>query len=267
VDQFLAAGEHKWHRQSGLTLLLPHGYDGQGPEHSSCRVERFLQMSNDPEDVVQSAQADRDARRQIQKSNMQIVNCSTPANYFHVLRRQLKRNFRKPLVVVAPKNLLRLREAASSFADMRTGTYFRRVMPDSSPLVTVPREKVRRLVLCTGKVYSELDKFRTENPEECGDVAVVRVEQLAPFPYDRVAEEAYKYPNAELLWVQEEPRNMGAWAFVHPRIETAVKHFSRGGDTRRARYLGRLAAAAPAVGSHSIHEREQAAIVSQAFSK
>ena len=265
IDQYISSGEAKWRRQCGLTMLLPHGYDGQGPEHSSSRFERFLQAMDTDEDEV-PADMSEDARLQIQHANMQVVNCSTPANYFHVLRRQIHRDFRKPLVVVSPKALLRLRKCTSSIADFETGTKFCRVIPDDAPTAPshakAPADKVRKLLLCTGKVYYDLEKHREEAGVE--DVAISRVEQLAPFPFDLVAKECAKYPNAEVVWVQEEPRNMGAWSFVQPRIEAATL---KSGDCieRRPLYVGRRPAAAPATGLAQVHEAEQAKLMEEAF--
>ncbi len=218
IDQFISAGETKWFRQSGLTLLLPHGMEGQGPEHSSARIERFLQAVDDQENIVPPMA--EDVRMQIQHTNMQVVNCTTPANYFHVLRRQVHRNFRKPLVVASPKSLLRHKSAVSTYADMADGSQFSRVYADADPKLA-KAGKVRKVLLCSGKVYYDLAKHREET--KAHDVAIVRVEQVAPFPFDLVAAEAKKYPHAHVAWVQEEPRNMGAWSYVAPRIATATR--------------------------------------------
>lgn len=257
IDQFLSAGESKWYRQSGLTLLLPHGYEGQGPEHSSCRIERFLQLMDDQEDVFPTMEEDK--RMQIQRANMQVLNCTTPANYFHALRRQVHRDFRKPLIVATPKSLLRHKSAVSTLDDMSGATTFQRVIPDVHSALKKP-EEVRKIVFCTGKVYYDLDKHRMDN--NINDVAIARVEQIAPFPFDLVAEELKKYPNAEVVWAQEEPRNMGAWTYVAPRIRTAAGAINRDVD---AKYIGRLACASPAVGSTYIHDKEQAKLVEEAL--
>jgi 2-oxoglutarate dehydrogenase E1 component len=260
IDQFLSAGETKWHRQSGLTLLLPHGMEGQGPEHSSARIERFLQAVDDQENIVPPMA--EEVRKQIQQTNMQVVNCSTPANYFHVLRRQVHRDFRKPLVVASPKSLLRHKSAVSSLADMAEGSKFARTYPDCHAKLVAPK-KVRKLLLCSGKVYYDLAKHRDEHAAH--DVAIARVEQIAPFPFDRVAAEAKKYPNAQVVWVQEEPRNMGAWFYVAPRIETATRVLN--GKEQRPEYVGRRAEAAPAPGSAKIHDAEAAKFLAEAFAK
>lgn len=255
IDQFIVSGEAKWHRQSGLVMLLPHGYDGQGPEHSSCRIERFLQLIDDQEDIV--PRMEEDGRMQIQHANIQVVNVSTPANYFHVLRRQLHRYFRKPLIVVSPKNLLRHRKCVSSFEDMNESTKFLRFIPDDSSVSPTSAQaepsKVRRLLLCTGKMYYDLEKAREDGQHH--DIAISRVEQIAPFPFDHVAAEVKKYPNAEIVWVQEEPRNQGFWSYVAPRIATATRELNN--EERYPLYVGRFASAAPATGTPSIHEREQ----------
>lgn len=260
IDQFLSSGEDKWMRQSGLVMLLPHGYEGQGAEHSSCRVERYLQMTDDDPDVV--PMMDEENRMQIQHTNWQVVYCSTPAQYFHVLRRQIHRDFRKPLISVQPKHLLRLRQAASKMEDMAEGTRFHRVIPEVEPTKLVKDDEVKRVVFCSGKIYYELAQEREERG--VNDVALVRVEQIAPFPFDKVAEEAARYKNAEVTWVQEEPQNMGFWTYVSPRIETALTKIN--GDARRPNYVGRPAAAAPATGYNAVHHIEQNRIVDKALS-
>ena len=239
IDQFIASAEIKWLRMSGLVMLLPHGYEGQGPEHSSARLERFLQLCGE--------------------DNMQVANCTTPANYFHILRRQVKRNFRKPLILMTPKSLLRNKHAVSTLAEMAKGTQFQRVIPEQHPLGK--DDQVKRLVLCSGKVYYDLVEAR----EAAGvqDVAIIRVEQLYPFPEREIREQMAKYKNAELLWCQEEPRNMGAHSFISPRLQELLDRAGR--LTDRVRYAGRPDAASPAAGYLKIHEREQKALVSEAL--
>mmetsp|Transcript_22733 Transcript_22733/g.56174 ORF Transcript_22733/g.56174 Transcript_22733/m.56174 type:complete len:975 (-) Transcript_22733:312-3236(-) len=202
IDQFISSGEDKWLRQSGLVMLLPHGYDGQGAEHSSCRFERFLQgIDEDPHFVPDFS---KNERMQIQKHNWQVVNCTTPANYFHCLRRQIHRDFRKPLIVVSPKNLLRNKKCVSTLEEMGPGTEFIRVYDDTDSVINEDPEKVERLVFCTGQIYYELLGER----ENRGDTstALVRLEQIAPFAFDRVAQNCEKYPNAEVIWAQQEPK-------------------------------------------------------------
>uniref|UniRef100_K3WND9 2-oxoglutarate dehydrogenase, mitochondrial n=1 Tax=Globisporangium ultimum (strain ATCC 200006 / CBS 805.95 / DAOM BR144) TaxID=431595 RepID=K3WND9_GLOUD len=259
IDQFLSAGEDKWMRQSGLVMLLPHGYEGQGAEHSSCRVERYLQSTDDDPDVVPLM--DEENRMQIQHTNWQVVYCSTPAQYFHVLRRQIHRDFRKPLISVQPKHLLRLRQASSKLEDMAEGTQFHRVIPEVSPEKLVKDEDVKRVVFCSGKIYYELAQEREERGID--NIALVRVEQIAPFPFDKVAEESARYKNAQVTWVQEEPQNMGFWTYVSPRIETALTKINS--DSRRPNYVGRSAAAAPATGYHAVHQIEQSRIIDKAL--
>lgn len=261
IDQFLSAGEDKWMRQSGLVLLLPHGYEGQGAEHSSCRVERFLQMTDDEPDVVPVM--DEENRMQIQHTNWQVVYPSTPAQYFHVLRRQIHREFRKPLISVQPKHLLRLRQASSKMEDMAEGTQFHRLLPEATPEQLVKDDAVKRVVFCSGKIYYELAAEREAKGVD--NVAIVRVEQIAPFPFDKVAEQAAKYSNAEIVWAQEEPHNMGFWTYVAPRIETALAKIN--GDDRRPRYVGRSPAAAPATGYHAVHQIEQTRIIDKALAQ
>jgi len=255
LDQFIASAEAKWLRQCGLTLLLPHGYEGAGPEHSSCRIERFLQNSDDHPDVFPDMHPDR--VRQVQNTNWQVANVSTPANYFHILRRQLARNFRKPLIIATPKSLLRHKSAVSTIDDIAEGTQFKRVIGDSG--ATAAAGKVRRLVFCTGKVYYDLAAHRDAN--KITDVAIARIEQISPFPFDLVQAEQQRFPNAEIVWAQEEPLNSGAWTYVQPRIETALKATTQ----RRARYVGRAPAASPATGWASTHTAEQNALVKETF--
>jgi 2-oxoglutarate dehydrogenase E1 component len=239
IDQFIASGESKWLRMSGLVMLLPHGYEGQGPEHSSARVERYLQMSAE--------------------DNWQVVNCTTPANYFHALRRQVRRNFRKPLIVFTPKSLLRHKLAVSPLSAFGPESSFHRVLPEAETLVA--GDKVRRVVLCSGKVYYDL--LADRQARGVADVAILRLEQLYPFPDEPLAAELVKYPAAEIIWCQEEPENMGAWTFVDRRIEhvlTALKH--KGG---RPRYVGRHEMAATATGLLRRHNQEQAALIEEAL--
>ncbi|MBK8174983.1 MAG: 2-oxoglutarate dehydrogenase E1 component [Rhodospirillales bacterium] len=239
IDQFIAPGESKWLRLSGLVMLLPHGYEGQGPEHSSARVERYLQLCAE--------------------DNIQVVNCTTPANYFHALRRQIRRNFRKPMIVFSPKSLLRHKLAVSPLADFGPGTRFNRLIPETDTLAS--DEKVRRIVFCTGKVYYDLVQERRTRGLD--DVAIVRVEQLYPWPRLRVIEQCRRYANAEVVWCQEEPANMGAWTFVLPRLHNILEELER--DPVLPSYVGRAAAASPATGLLKMHEAEQRTIVERAL--
>jgi 2-oxoglutarate dehydrogenase E1 component len=239
IDQFIAPGESKWLRMSGLVLLLPHGYEGQGPEHSSARLERYLQLCGE--------------------DNMQVVNCTTPANFFHVLRRQVRRNFRKPLVVMTPKSLLRHKLCISALADMGPGTHFHRVIGETGKLVTP--DKVRRVVFCSGKVYYDLVAARDERGIK--DVALIRLEQLYPFPIRSVTAELKRYPNAELVWCQEEPWNMGAWSFVDRRFEDLLLALDVA--AKRPIYVGRAEASSPATGLFKRHVEEQTALVDEAL--
>lgn len=273
-DQFLASGEAKWLRQSGLVVLLPHGYDGQGPEHSSARIERFLQMCD--EDPYELPKIDEGQwfsgghlGSQVQKSNWQIVNCTTPSNYFMVLRRQIHRQFRKPLIIFTPKNLLRHPQCKSflwEFDDIPDdagikGVRFKRVIMDDKGILPKarapnppPEPDFKRLVFCTGKVFYDLHARR----EECGinNVALVRVEQLAPFPFDLVCRELRRYPNAEIVWCQEEPMNMGAYLHVQPRFHSCMREEGRPSDAP-LKYAGRVPSASPATGFGDVHAREQ----------
>ncbi len=240
IDQFITSGEAKWLRMSGVTLLLPHGYEGQGPEHSSARLERWLQLCAE--------------------DNLQVVNCTTPASYFHALRRQIHRRFRKPLIVMTPKSLLRHKLATSTLAEMGPGTSFHRVLWD---LDRNPGDRpVKRVVLCSGKVYYDLFETKAERPADA--VELVRVEQLYPFPAKALREALGRHPDAEVIWCQEEPRNKGAWSFLAPRLETVLDEI--GAKHRRPRYVGRPEAAAPATGLLRRHNEEQAKLVDEALS-
>ena len=256
IDQFIAAGEDKWMRQTGLVMLLPHGYDGQGAEHSSCRIERYLQSCDDDENIV--PEMDEDNRMQIQQANWQVVNCTTPANYFHVLRRQLHRDFRKPLVVAAPKKLLRLKAASSTIEDLGPDTSFTRVYGES---LLGDDAKVDRVVLCSGQIYYDLLAEREKRGAE--NVALVRIEQVSPFPFDLVAQEIARYPSAEVVFCQEEPKNAGPYAYIAPRIMTATREIN--GEEKRARYVGRKPSAAPATGLIAVHQAETEMIMQGVF--
>jgi len=239
IDQFIAPGESKWLRMSGLVMLLPHGFEGQGPEHSSARLERYLQLCAE--------------------DNMQVCNITTPANYFHALRRQVRRNFRKPLVVMTPKSLLRHKQCVSDLDMFGPGTTFHRVLHDNDTLCE--DSEVKRVVLCSGKVYYDLYEERAQ--QGIRDVFFLRLEQLYPFPCKALAEELSRFPGAEIIWCQEEPQNMGAWTFVDRRLEEVLADI--GAKQSRPRYVGRPEAASPATGSLSRHRTEQAALVAQAL--
>jgi 2-oxoglutarate dehydrogenase E1 component len=248
IDQFISSGERKWLRMSGLTMLLPHGYEGQGPEHSSARLERYLQLCAE--------------------DNLQVANCSTPANYFHILRRQMHRPFRKPLVIMTPKSLLRHKKAVSRLAEMADGSSFHRVLWDDAErnngLTTVqlkPDAQIRRVILCSGKVYYDLLDAR----EEAGvdDVYILRLEQFYPWPMKSMLTELARFTNAELVWCQEEPKNMGGWTFVDPWLELTTARLKIG--ARRARYVGRPASASTAAGLMSRHTRELKTFLAEAL--
>ncbi|XP_047351677.1 2-oxoglutarate dehydrogenase, mitochondrial isoform X4 [Vespa velutina] len=247
IDQFISSGQAKWVRQSGLVMLQPHGLEGMGPEHSSARLERFLQMSADDPDYF-PPESEEFAVRQLHDINWIVANCSTPANYFHILRRQIALPFRKPLIMMTPKSLLRHPEAKSSFDLMLEDTEFLRVIPEEGPAAN-NSGNVKRLVFCSGKVYYDLKKARSEKKLD-DQIAIARVEQISPFPYDLVKKEAAKYPNAELIWSQEEHKNQGAWTYVQPRFHTALN------GTRNVTYAGRPTAASPATGSKMQHLKE-----------
>lgn len=237
IDQFLSTGETKWLRMSGLVMLLPHGYEGQGPEHSSARLERYLQLCGE--------------------DNMQVINCTTPANYFHALRRQIHRNYRKPLIIMTPKSLLRSKLAVSMLNDFETGTYFLRIIPDSLP----PSFETKRVILCSGKVYYDLLEKRES--EGIKDIALIRLEQFYPFPHEELVELLKPYKNADVVWCQEEPINMGAWTFIDRRLEAVLIEAEL--QAKRPIYVGRAEAASPATGLLSRHLFEQNLLVGQAL--
>ncbi|XP_062989206.1 2-oxoglutarate dehydrogenase-like, mitochondrial [Elgaria multicarinata webbii] len=244
IDQFISSGQAKWVRHNGIVLLLPHGMEGMGPEHSSARPERFLQMSNEDPDAFPQFDDDFEVS-QLYDCNWIVVNCSTPASYFHVLRRQILLPFRKPLIIFTPKSLLRHPEAKSSFDEMVSGTSFRRVLPEEGPAAETPVD-VKRVIFCTGKVYYDLVKER-KNQDLEKEVAITRLEQISPFPFDLLKEEIEKYAKAELVWCQEEHKNIGYYDYVKPRFRTIVNH------TRPIWYVGREPAAAPATGNKNTH--------------
>jgi 2-oxoglutarate dehydrogenase E1 component len=235
IDQFIASGEVKWGRVNGITLMLPHGYEGQGPEHSSARLERFMQLSAD--------------------LNMQVVQPTTASQIFHVLRRQVIRNLRKPLVIMTPKSLLRNKDATSPLPEFTKGG-FQTIIPEHKELKA---DKVKRVVVCSGKVYYDLAKRRDEGDEQA---AILRVEQLYPFPHKVFAAELKKYPNlAEIVWSQDEPQNQGAWFFVQHYIHENMA------EGQKLGYSGRAASASPAVGYSHLHQEQQKALVDGAFAK
>lgn len=339
IDNFIASGEDKWMSATNLVLLLPHGYDGQGPDHSSARLERFLQLCSDDPDHLPGlgpqhtadieagfSAADREGkgyltradlmdfmvtkqglrpkhvdlllnefdlgpsgrierqgwklfmaqwmRRNAEKDhNLCVVNVTTPANFFHVLRRQVSRPYSKPLVVMAPKFLLHHSACTSKLADMAPETYFRRViadgdLSDNQRHLTenlLPRQEIQRVLLCTGKVYYLL--LHARRARKIRHVAIVRLEQIAPLAMDRLATIIKRYPNSELVWVQEEPKNMGAWSYMQPRLQTAIRELckERKAELSSVRYVGRVPSASPATGSHKIHQQETKALIDAAF--
>jgi 2-oxoglutarate dehydrogenase E1 component len=257
-DQFISSGERKWLRMSGLVCLLPHGYEGQGPEHSSARLERFLQLCAE--------------------DNMQVANCSTPANYFHILRRQLKRDIRKPLILMTPKSLLRHKRAVSRLDEMGPNTTFHRLLWDDAqyPLPNpppqagegrvgaiklVPDSKIRRVVMCSGKVYFDLYEEREKRGVD--DIYLLRVEQLYPVPLKALIQELGRFKNAEVMWCQEEPRNMGAFSFLEPWLEWVFNQL--GATGKKPVYAGRPASASTAVGQMSKHVAQLKAFLDEAL--
>ncbi|MEO8531763.1 MAG: 2-oxoglutarate dehydrogenase E1 component, partial [Deltaproteobacteria bacterium] len=245
-DQFISSGESKWLRMSGLVCLMPHGYEGQGPEHSSARLERFLQASA--------------------QDNWIVANCTTPANYFHILRRQMHRDFRKPLMLMTPKSLLRHKMAVSDAADFTTGSCFHRVLWDDaqkghSDTKLAKDDKIKRVVICSGKVYYDLLDER--DTRGITDIYLLRLEQFYPFPVQSFMQELARFPNADIVWCQEEPKNQGAWSFVEPNLEWVLDRVTT--RSKRAIYVGRPASASPATGLASQHKAQQAQLVNDAL--
>jgi 2-oxoglutarate dehydrogenase E1 component len=246
-DQFISSGERKWLRMSGLVCLLPHGYEGQGPEHSSARLERFLQMCAE--------------------DNMQVANCTTPSNYFHILRRQVKRDFRKPLIMMTPKSLLRHKRAVSTLNEMSGDTSFHRLLWDDAEVLKneqtklVKDNKIRRVVMCSGKVYFDLYEEREKRGID--DIYLLRLEQLYPFPAKALINELSRFRNAEMVWCQEEPKNMGAWSFIDPYLEWVLAHIDA--KYQRVRYTGRPASASTATGLMSRHLAQLEAFLEDAL--
>ncbi len=246
-DQFISSGERKWLRMSGLVCLLPHGFEGQGPEHSSARLERFLQLCAE--------------------DNMQVANVTTPANYFHILRRQLKRDFRKPLILMTPKSLLRHKRAVSTLAEFGGESSFHRLLWDDAemnkdgPIKLQKDSKIRRVVMCSGKVYYDLLEERESRGID--DIYLLRVEQLYPFPAKALINELSRFRNAEMVWCQEEPKNMGGWSFIDPYLEWVLAHIDA--KYQRVRYTGRPAAASPATGLMSKHKAQLEAFLEDAL--
>jgi 2-oxoglutarate dehydrogenase E1 component len=240
IDQYLSAGEQKWGRLSGLAMLLPHSFDGQGPEHSSARLERYLQLCA--------------------QDNLIVANCSTPASYFHILRRQMFLKTRKPLIIMTPKTLLRHKKAVSSLEEMASGTFFKEVISETNSALDNGKN-VRKLILCTGKVYYDLIEEREKS--NISDIAIVRIEQLYPFPEEELINELKKYPEAKVVWCQEEPQNMGAWHFIDRRLESALQQAKV--KNARPSYVGRTEFASPATGYLERHSKEQATLVKEAL--
>jgi 2-oxoglutarate dehydrogenase E1 component len=246
-DQFISSGESKWLRMSGLVILLPHGFEGQGPEHSSARLERFLQMCG--------------------QDNWIVANCSTPANYFHILRRQLHRSFRKPLILVTPKSLLRHKLCVSDKSNFIDGSSFHRVLWDDaesglSETNLVPDKKIKRVVMCSGKVYFDLLEERDKR--DIDDIYLLRFEQFYPFPAISAVKELERFKSAEMVWCQEEPKNQGSWTFMEPNLEWVLTRIKA--KFKRPKYVGRAASASPATGLASTHKNQQEVLVNEALS-
>ncbi|EMC98322.1 hypothetical protein BAUCODRAFT_32342 [Baudoinia panamericana UAMH 10762] len=268
IDQFIASGEVKWLQRSGLVMNLPHGYDGQGPEHSSGRMERFLQLCNEDPRIFPSPEK---LDRQHQDCNMQIVNCTTPSNSFHIFRRQMNRQFRKPLISFFSKNLLRHPLARSNIDEFTGESHFQWIIPDPAHDGSLagydfrinPHEEIKRVILCTGQVFTALFKYRAQN--NLKDAAITRIEQLHPFPWAQLQENLDSYPNAEtIVYCQEEPLNAGGWSFAQPRIETLLNH-TKHHHRKHVMYAGRGPSASVATGLKSTHLKEEQELLDTAW--
>lgn len=257
IDNFIVSGERKWGVKSGLVLQLPHGYDGAGPEHSSSRLERFLQlMDDDPHSRIHD-EGDEGALKSAYRANMTVINVTTPANFFHALRRQLHRNFRKPLIVMSPKKLLRHKLVKSNIEEFEFNR-FKKTWPEAYPEKLVAPEKIRRIINCSGQVYFDLLEHREKN--NIKDVVIHRIEQVAPFPYVSCKRVWDDYPNADIVWAQEEHRNQGAWTYMKSRMQYLL---AERGTTLK--YRGRAISGSTAVGSLGRHKQELEQLVTEAF--
>jgi 2-oxoglutarate dehydrogenase E1 component len=262
VDQFIASGETKWEVSSGLVLLLPHGYDGAGPEHSSGRLERFLEMCDDDQEHVPTFEEEY-FNTNMKTHNWQVVNASTSANYFHLLRRQMHRDFRKPLIVMAPKKLLKLKEAGSNIEEFGAGLRFSRTIGERDNELIKDSNRVKRIIFCSGQIYYDIAKERKSRKDN--ETAIITIEQLFPLPYDHIKRHLERFPNAnDIVWCQEEPKNYGAYAFIKPRMYTLFRKLGIEG-TKTFRYSGRAPNASPATGYSKVHIRQQQDLINEAF--
>lgn len=276
IDQFISSGERKWLQRSGLTMILPHGYDGAGPEHSNGRIERFLSLCDDHSDTPVPSDDGDQRTRQAQDCNLQVVYPSTPANYFHVLRRQIHRDFRKPLVLFNSKSLLRHPMARSTLKEMTEGTRFTKLYPAmqfltddyhkdltsanvATTMTTAQAKKVERLIFCSGQVFYTLVKALYANSIKLRErIAIARIEQISPFPYAQFLRECDRFPAVKhIVWCQEEPINLGMWTYVEPRIEAILRRESKWHAGKRAEYAGREPTAAVATGYKKLHVAEE----------
>ncbi|KAJ3087778.1 hypothetical protein HK102_010313 [Quaeritorhiza haematococci] len=269
IDQFISSSEEKWLRQSGVTLLLPHGYEGQGPEHSSGRIERFLQLCNEPEDFPVFDHLPRGESshpyspilmKQTQSANWVVANPSTPSNFFHLLRRQVHRMFRKPLVLFTPKSLLKASYCVSDLSSFVEGQRFMNIITDTSPNL-LPDPQINRVIFCSGKVFYDLDRVRQKNNIQ--NTHIIRVEQISPFPFHMLRDQVQRWSqNVNWVWCQEEPKNMGAWTYVRPRFEAVLEE---AGVEATLIYAGRRSSAASATGSKRHHYEELEELLQEAF--
>ena len=248
IDQFITSGESKWNVKSGLVMLLPHGYDGAGPEHSSSRIERFLQLSDADDQYPTDDMTDG---KIVERMNFSVAQCTTAAQFFHLLRRQIRRPFRKPLVVPVSKKLLKYRGAESTIDEFEVGLRFKRAIGDTKADL-VADSQVRKVIICAGQLYYDLANEREKRG--INDVAIVRSEQLAPFPWRSLEPFMRQYSNAEVVWAQEEPKNQGAWSFMEPRIRNLQRHI--GNTNTNPSFVGRAISPSTATGYGKQHNAE-----------
>jgi 2-oxoglutarate dehydrogenase E1 component len=258
IDQFVSSGETKWNVKNGLVMLLPHGYDGNGPEHSSSRIERYLQLVDDDDNMPDPKVTSNEINRSV---NMHVCNPSTGANFFHLLRKQMRRTYRKPLIISSPKKLLKYAGACSTIEEFDENHSFQKVIPDQNASL-VANDKVKQVILCTGQVFFDLEATRKNAKRD--DVAIVRCEQLAPFPKREVQDILKQYKNASVTWAQEEHKNSGVWTYAEPRLRNIMQHMGR---KDQPRYVGRPISASTATGYGKQHKKELSDFLEDAMSQ
>lgn len=255
IDQYISSQESKWDIKSGLTLQLPHGMDGMGPEHSSCRLERYLELMEDHPRKIESEE------NEIQGTNMQVCYLTNPANYFHLIRRQLLRDFRKPLILAVSKKLMKNKNCSASLDQFTKTEYFEKLIGEQNPVIAGNPKKVEKLVFCSGQIY--FDARDARDAKNANHIALIRLEQIAPFTFSNIKEQMDLYPNAQIYWLQEEHMNQGMWTYVRPRFNTAIKEFKH--HSKKVKYIGRTPSPAPATGLGSMHQEQHKKLIEDIF--